>query len=83
MEYETDYDNSTLSSLTSCLRMLLYKKNLSSQHEQVIRLRNDLGLSFAEIGVALACSHNVARKLWLKAVKQLGQKLRCDESEYL
>jgi RNA polymerase sigma-70 factor (ECF subfamily) len=58
-------------------------RSLSSQHEQVIRLRNDLGLSFAEMGVALACSHNVARKLWLKAVKQLGQELRCDKSEYL
>jgi RNA polymerase sigma-70 factor (subfamily 1) len=56
-------------------------RRLSSSYEQVIRLRNDLGLSFIEVGVALNCSNEAARKLWTRAVKKLGRELRCDETE--
>jgi RNA polymerase sigma-70 factor (ECF subfamily) len=51
-------------------------RKLSARHEQVIRLRNELKLSFAEIGVALSCSSDAAQKLWSRAVKQLARKLK-------
>ena len=54
---------------------------LLPKHEQAIRLRNDLGLSFAEVGVALSCSENAAEKLWLRAVKQLRRELFRNETE--
>lgn len=57
-------------------------RRLSSRNEQAIRLRNDLGLSFVEMGVALSCSANAARKLWARAIKELGQELQRDETEH-
>lgn len=55
-------------------------RRLSSRYEQVIRLRNDLGLTYEEMGVALSCTKNAARKLWLRAVKELGRELNHDDS---
>jgi RNA polymerase sigma-70 factor (subfamily 1) len=55
-------------------------RRLSPRHEQAIRLRNHLGLSFAEMGVALSCSDTAARKLWLVAVEKLGYELRSNDS---
>jgi RNA polymerase sigma-70 factor (ECF subfamily) len=57
-------------------------RHLSSRYEQAIRLRSDLGLSFAEMGVALSCSEDAARMLWVRAMDKLGQELHRDESEY-
>jgi RNA polymerase sigma-70 factor (ECF subfamily) len=54
-------------------------KDLSPRYEQVIRLRNELKLSFAEVGVALACSDDAAQKLWTRAVKLLAKKLGAGE----
>jgi RNA polymerase sigma-70 factor (subfamily 1) len=56
-------------------------RRLTPRHEQAIRLRNDLGLSFAEMGVALSCSEDAARLRWVRAVEKLGQELRRDEFE--
>ncbi len=53
-------------------------RQLSPRHEQVIRLRNELKLSFAEVAVALSCSDDAAQKLWTRAVKQLSRKLNAD-----
>ena len=53
---------------------------LSSQYGQAIRLRSDLGLTFAEMGVALSCSEDAARMLWVRALAKLGRELRRDES---
>jgi RNA polymerase sigma-70 factor (ECF subfamily) len=50
-------------------------QRLSKRNEQVIRLRNRLGLSFAEIGEVLSCSEVAARKMWGRAVDNLGQEL--------
>lgn len=55
-------------------------RRMSSRYEQAIRLRNDLGLSFAEMGVALSCSEDAARMLWSRAIEKLGQELRRNES---
>ena len=54
---------------------------LSPKNEQAIRLRNDLGMSFAEMGVALSCSTNAARKQWARALKELGRELHRDETD--
>ena len=62
-------------------RMELVLGRLSPKNEQTIRLRNDLGLSFVEMGVALSCSANAARKQWARALKELGQELHRDEPE--
>ncbi len=48
---------------------------LSPREEQVIRLRNELQLSFAEVGMALGCSADAAQKLWTRALKRLAHKL--------
>jgi RNA polymerase sigma-70 factor (ECF subfamily) len=50
-------------------------QGLPPRYEQVIRLRNELGLSFQEVGIALGCSADAARKLWSRAVDQLAAKL--------
>ncbi|MFV2070307.1 MAG: sigma-70 family RNA polymerase sigma factor, partial [Pirellulales bacterium] len=62
-------------------RMERALRRLSPENEQAIRLRNDLGLSFVEMGVALSCSANAARKLWARAVKELGRELHRDETD--
>ena len=56
-------------------------RQLSPRHEQVIRLRNELKLSFDEVAIALSCSADAAQKLWTRAVKQLSRKLNSDEPE--
>ncbi len=56
-------------------------RRLSPHYEQAIRLRSDLGLSFTEMGVALSCSEDAARMLWVRAVDKLGQELGRDESD--
>jgi RNA polymerase sigma-70 factor (ECF subfamily) len=53
-------------------------QQLPPRYEQVIRLRNELGLSFQEVGIALNCSADAARKLWSRAVDQLAAKLNPD-----
>jgi RNA polymerase sigma-70 factor (ECF subfamily) len=60
------------------LRLEAALRQLSPRHEQVIRLRNELKLSFAEVGIALSCSDDAAQKLWTRAIKQLSQKLNSD-----
>jgi RNA polymerase sigma-70 factor, ECF subfamily len=50
-------------------------RELSPRYEQVIRLRNELKLSFDEVALALCCSPDAAQKLWTRAVRQLSQKL--------
>lgn len=57
-------------------------RRMSSRYEQAVRLRNDLGLTYAEMGVVLSCSKNAAHKLWLRAIKELGRELQRDETEY-
>jgi RNA polymerase sigma factor (sigma-70 family) len=54
-------------------------KALMPRYEQVIRLRNELKLSFNEVGVALNCSADAAQKCWSRAVQQLANHLRADE----
>jgi RNA polymerase sigma-70 factor, ECF subfamily len=55
-------------------------QQLSPRHEQVIRLRNELKLTFAEVAIALNCSADAAQKLWTRAVKQLSKRLKADVS---
>jgi RNA polymerase sigma-70 factor (ECF subfamily) len=56
-------------------------RQLSPRQEQVIRLRNELKLSFDEVAIALSCSADAAQKLWSRAVKQLARRLRSDASD--
>jgi len=51
-------------------------RTLPPRQEFAIRLRNELHLSFEEVAQALDCSQDAAQKLWTRAVKQLGAKLR-------
>ena len=53
-------------------------QQLPPRYEQVIRLRNELKLSFAEVAVAMSCSPDAAQKLWTRAVKQLSRTLNSD-----
>jgi RNA polymerase sigma factor (sigma-70 family) len=46
------------------------------RYEQSIRLRDELGLTFRELGVALSCSEDAARKLWSRAIERLGRELQ-------
>lgn len=50
-------------------------RQLPARQEQVIRLRNELRLSFAEIATMLDCSTDAAQKLWSRAISQLARKL--------
>jgi RNA polymerase sigma-70 factor (ECF subfamily) len=52
---------------------------LPPRYEQVIRLRNELKLSFAEVAIALSCSDDAAQKLWTRAIDQLARKLNPDD----
>lgn len=49
---------------------------LSSDHRQVILLRNWEQLTFAEVGERMNRSEDAARKLWSRAVEQLEKELR-------
>lgn len=51
-------------------------KRLPERQEQAIRLRNELHLSFEEVGQALDCTPDAAQKLWARAVKQLSSRLK-------
>ena len=53
-------------------RLAAALSQLSPRHEQVIRLRNELKLSFNEVGTALGCSDDAAQKLWTRAVHRLS-----------
>ena len=53
---------------------------LSPRYEQVIRLRNELKLSFAEVATAPNCSPDAAQKLWTRAIDQLSRKLKPNAS---
>lgn len=58
-----------------CMQLGAALSQLSPREEQVIRLRNELQLSFAEVGTALGCSADAAQKLWSRALKRLARKL--------
>lgn len=53
-------------------------RKLPPRYEQVVRLRNELKLSFDEVGIALDCSADAAQKLWTRAVDQLARQLKAD-----
>jgi RNA polymerase sigma-70 factor (ECF subfamily) len=61
------------------LRLEAALRQLSSRHEQVIRLRNELKLPFADVAVALSCSEDAAQKLWTRAIKQLSRLMKRSE----
>lgn len=61
-------------------RLELAVKELSPRHEQVIRLRNELKLSFNDVAIAMSCTPDNAQKLWSRALKQLASKLNSDAS---
>jgi RNA polymerase sigma-70 factor (ECF subfamily) len=48
---------------------------LPTEYAVVIRLRNQQGLSFAEVGADLGRSPDAARKLWARAVERLAAEL--------
>ena len=48
---------------------------LPTRYEQAVRLRNELELSYREMGVALGCTEEAARKLWARAIERLGRLL--------
>ena len=50
-------------------------QDLSPRHELVIRLRNELQLSFSEVAAALDCTTEAAQKLWSRAIKKLAKAL--------
>lgn len=53
---------------------------LPARQEQAIRLRNELRLSFEEVGTVLGCSAGAAQKLWSRAVERLAKELKDDSS---
>lgn len=48
---------------------------LPDHYRQVLRLRYDEQLPFADIGMALGCSAEAARKLWVRALDSLEKEL--------
>lgn len=57
-------------------RLAAELQQLPERQEQVIRLRNELHLSFDEVAQVMDCTAAAAQKLWTRAVKQLALKLR-------
>lgn len=55
-------------------------KQLKPKYRQVIEWRNYEGLSLEEIGQRLGKSAEAARKLWARAVDQLGQRLETPDA---
>lgn len=49
-------------------------------HREVILMRHRENLSFPEIGCRIQKTEDAARKTWTRAIKQLKQELRGDES---
>lgn len=50
-------------------------KQLPEHYQEVLRLRNEMSLTFDEIGARMDRSGEAARKLWIRALEQLKQKL--------
>jgi RNA polymerase sigma-70 factor (ECF subfamily) len=48
---------------------------LTPRHQKVLRLRYEHGMTFGQIGAALGCSAEAARKLWARAVDHLQREL--------
>jgi RNA polymerase sigma-70 factor (ECF subfamily) len=48
---------------------------LPDHYRQVLRLRYDRQLSFAEVGAGMGCSAEAARKMWARAVAALEQEM--------
>ena len=52
---------------------------LSAARLELIRLHNQEGKSFKEIGAAIGISEDAARKRWAGVIEELGQLLRTDQ----
>jgi RNA polymerase sigma-70 factor (ECF subfamily) len=61
-------------------RLELALGKLSTIHREVLLLRHRDDLSFVEIGNRLQRSDEAARKLWVRAVRQLQRELGIDDS---
>lgn len=55
---------------------------LSADHRAAIELRSLQQKSFAEVGKVLGRSQDAARKLWVRAVEQLQEVLRSEDSAW-
>ncbi|MCO6045935.1 sigma-70 family RNA polymerase sigma factor [Aeoliella sp. ICT_H6.2] len=55
---------------------------LPERQEQAVRLRNELRLSFEEVGKVLGCSAGAAQKLWSRAIERLAEELTDEESSH-
>lgn len=49
---------------------------LPNQYREVIRLRHEQDLPFAQVGQQLGCSEDAAQKLWTRAVRELARRMR-------
>lgn len=49
---------------------------LSPQQQEIIRLRQQEGLTFVEIGTRMGCTDEAARKQWARAIEELRDLLR-------
>lgn len=54
---------------------------LPDHYQQVVRLREYEGLTYEEIGQRIQCSSEAARKVWTRAIDQLGQILKSTHGE--
>jgi RNA polymerase sigma-70 factor (ECF subfamily) len=50
-------------------------ERLPQRYQQVLRFRHDHGMTFGQIGAALDCTPEAARKLWARAVDRLQREL--------
>jgi RNA polymerase sigma-70 factor (ECF subfamily) len=48
---------------------------LPQRYQQVLRFRHEHGMTFSQIGAALGCTAEAARKLWARAVDRLQREL--------
>jgi RNA polymerase sigma-70 factor (ECF subfamily) len=48
---------------------------LPERYQQVLRYRHEHGMTFSQIGAALGCTAEAARKLWARAVDRLQREL--------
>jgi RNA polymerase sigma-70 factor (ECF subfamily) len=60
----------------SCARLWAIVEDLPEDYQEVILLRQQMDLSFAEIGQRMGRSADAVRMLWGRAVLMLGQKLK-------
>lgn len=56
-------------------RLLIGIANLPEQSRNIVRMRYLEDLSYAEIAEKLDCSPDKARRVWLKAIDELGKEL--------